>query len=113
MLSSAEQNEPNFSNPYQMFAYSMRSELTRRYYERRLYRFLDFIEFEASMGLEQRCNIFAAKSKSDLNLALNKIMIFLQFQKDRTQRGEITPATLGNLVKAIKLFCEMSDLQIS
>ena len=95
MLSSTEQDGLNFSNPYQMFAYSMRSELTRRYYERRLYRFFDFIEFEASLGLEQRCNIFAAKAKSDINWALNKIMIFLQFQKDRTQRGEITPATLG------------------
>jgi integrase len=39
-------------------------------------------------------------------------MTFLQFQKDRSQRGDITPATLGNLVKAIKLFCEMSDIQI-
>ncbi len=39
-------------------------------------------------------------------------MTFLQFQKDRSQRGEITPATLGNLVRAIKLFCEMSDIQI-
>jgi hypothetical protein len=95
-----------------MFAYSIRSELTRRYYERRLYRFFDFIDFEANAVLEQRCNNFALKGKSDINWALNKIMTFLQFQKDRSQRGEITPATLGNLVRAIKLFCEMSDIQI-
>ena len=112
MLSSAEQNELNFSNPYQMFAYSIRSELTRKYYERRLNRFFDFIEFEANAVLEQRCNNFAVKGKSDINWALNKIMTFLQFQKERSQRGEITPATLGNLVRAIKLFCEMSDIQI-
>ena len=112
MLSNAEQNEPNFSNPYQMFAYSIRSEVTRKYYERRIIRFFDFIEFEASRGLEQRCNNFAVKGKSDNNWALNRIMIFLQFQKDRSQRGEITPGTLGNLVRAIKLFCEMSDVQI-
>jgi c-di-AMP phosphodiesterase-like protein len=30
---------------------------------------------------------------------------FLQFQKDRTQKGEITAATLRNFVKSIKLFC--------
>jgi hypothetical protein len=95
-----------------MFAYSMRSELTRKYYERRLHRFFDFIEFESNNGLEQRCNDFAVKGKSDINWALNKIMTFLQFQKDRTQRGEITAATVGNLVRAIKLFCEMSDIEI-
>jgi hypothetical protein len=90
----------------------MRSELTRKYYERRLHRFFDFIEFESNNGLEQRCNDFAVKGKSDINWALNKIMTFLQFQKDRTQRGEITAATVGNLVRAIKLFCEMSDIEI-
>lgn len=104
MLSSAEQNEPNFSNPYQMFAYSIRSELTRRYYERRINRFFDFIEFEANAMIEQRCNNFTVKGKSDINWALNKIMSFLQFQKDRSQRGEITPGTLINFVRAIKLF---------
>ncbi|MFI5406567.1 MAG: hypothetical protein ACHQ1D_08650 [Nitrososphaerales archaeon] len=112
MLSSAEQDGLNFSNAYHMFTYSMRSEVTRRYYERRLYRFFDFIQFETNSGLEQRCNNFAVRGKSDINWALNKIMTFLQFQKDRSQRGEITPGTLGNLVKAIKLFCEMSDVQI-
>jgi hypothetical protein len=96
-----------------MFAYSMRSQLTRRYYERRLIRFFDFIQFETNTQKpEPRCNNFALKGKSDINWALNKIMTFLQFQKDRSQRGEITPATLGNLVRAIKLFCEMSDIQI-
>lgn len=90
----------------------MRCETTRRYYERRLHRFFDFIDFESNSGLEQRCNNFAVKGKSDINWALNKIMTFLQFQKERSQRGEITPGTLGNLVKAIKVFCEMADIQI-
>ena len=40
-------------------------------------------------------------------------MTFLQFQKERSQRGEITLATLGNLVRAIKLFCEMSIWSLS
>ena len=112
MLSSTEQDGLNFSNAYHMFTYSMKSETTRKYYERRLNRFFDFIEFEANTVLEQRCNNFAVKGKSDINWALSKIMTFLHFQKERSQRGEITPATLGNLVKAIKLFCEMADIQI-
>ena len=95
-----------------MFTYSMRSETTRRYYERRLHRFFDFIQFETNSELEQRCNNFAVKGRSYINWALSKIMTFLQFQKERSQRGEIAPGTLGNLLKAIKLFCEMADIQI-
>ena len=95
-----------------MFTYSMRSETTRRYYERRLHRFFDFIQFETNSELEQRCNNFAVKGRSDINWALSKIITFLQFQKERSQRGEIASGTLGNLLKAIKLFCEMADIQI-
>src|SRR5918994_1054079 len=32
--------------PYLMFKYAIKTELTRKYYERRLKKFFDFIEFE-------------------------------------------------------------------
>ena len=107
-----EQNKLNLSNPYHMFNFSIRSELTRKYYERRIKRFFDFIEFSADKEIEERCNRFAEKARSDINWGLNKIIIFLQFQKDRTAKAEITPATLSNFVKSLKLFCEMSDIPI-
>jgi hypothetical protein len=44
--------------------------------------------------------------------ATEQIIKFLQFQKDRTQKGEITAATLRKFVKSIKLFCEVSDISI-
>ena len=44
--------------------------------------------------------------------ALNQIISFLQFQKSRVERGQITAATLSNFVKPIKLFCEMSDIEV-
>lgn len=111
MQITSEQNS-NFSTPYYMFRYSIRNELTLRYYERRLLRFFDYIAFLPGEMIEKRCNSFAENGKSDLNWALNKIITFLQFQKDRSEVGEIAPATLGNFVKALKLFCEMSDIQI-
>jgi hypothetical protein len=37
---------------------------------------------------------------------------FVQFQKDRVDKKEITGATLRNYVKSIKLFCEMADMPI-
>jgi len=95
-----------------MFRFSVRSEVTRKYYERRIRRFFDFIEFSPCKDIEQRCNDFAVRAQSDVNWVLNKIIIFLQFQKERTEKGEITSATLSNFVKAIKLFCEMTDIPI-
>ena len=45
-----------------------------------------------------------------LRWAFNCIVKFLQFQKDRVEKEEITGATLRNFIKAIKLFCEMSSI---
>jgi hypothetical protein len=53
-------------------------------------RFLDFIEFEIGNDIEQRCNKFAEKGKNDISWTLHKVMVFLQFQKERSRRKEIT-----------------------
>ena len=47
--------------PYLMFKYAIKTEITRKYYERRLKKFFDFIEFEivADKYIEYRCNKFA------------------------------------------------------
>jgi hypothetical protein len=45
-----------------MFKYSIRSELTRKYYERRLRRFFDFIQFEEDiekLGIAKVLSSFA------------------------------------------------------
>jgi hypothetical protein len=63
--------------------------------------------------MKERCNLFAAKGKKDPNWAFSFIVRFLQFQKERVDREEITGATLRNFVKAIKLLCEMSDIPIA
>lgn len=99
------------SNAYFMFTYGIRSPLTRKYYERRLKTFFDFIDLQGTT-IEERCNTFAERAIRDNTWALNCIIKFLQFQKERVERKEITAATLRNFVKAIKLFCEMSDIQI-
>ena len=41
-----EESEEQGLRPYTMFKYSIRSELTRKYYERRLRKFFDVIHFE-------------------------------------------------------------------
>ena len=69
---------------YMMFRYSIRSELTRKYYERRLRIFFDYIQFEIeAQDMEKRFNDFVEYSKNNINWTLNQIINFLQFQKQQ------------------------------
>jgi hypothetical protein len=69
-----------------MFRYSIRSELTRKYYERRLRRFFDYIQFEIeAQSMEKRFNDFVEYSKNNINWTLNQIINFLQFHKKRVE----------------------------
>jgi integrase len=109
-LSESEQSQ---LSPYMMFKYSIRSELTRKYYERRLRTFFDFIQFEMEIKeLEIRCNNFAERGKFNINWTLNHLIRFLQFQKERVENEQITAATLKNFVKSLKVFCDSADLDI-
>jgi hypothetical protein len=48
------------TSPYYMFKYySIRSELARKYYQRRIRTFFDFIEFLVGSPIEVRCNLSA------------------------------------------------------
>jgi len=69
--------------PYLMFKYAIKTELTRKYYERRLKKFFDFIEFATiERGIEIRCNMFIEKAKDNTNWSLSQIIRFLQYQKE-------------------------------
>ena len=101
-------------NPYSMFKFSIRSEVTRKYYERRFKIFLDFVQFKPDItDLESRCNGFAEHSKQNPNWALNHFIKFLQYQKERVEKVEIAASTSRNFVKSLKAFCESADLSIS
>ena len=88
-----------------MFKFSTRSEVTRKYYERRIRQFFDFIKFnlENKADLEQRCNTFASKGTFDNKWVIEQIVNFLQFQKERVEKGEITAAIHRWIRQAAKL----------
>jgi hypothetical protein len=100
--------------PYAMFEYTIRSEITRKYYERRLRGFFDFIQFESeTTEIAKRCNDFAEKARVDYEWAFNRVIEFSHFQKERVGRGEIKPATLRNFIKSLKAFFDSADLNIA
>ena len=108
-----EEQQQNQLNLYTIFEYSIRSELTRKYYERRLRKFFDFIHFEIEIrDIEKRYNDFAEKGKGSIDWTSNQIIQFLHFQKERVEKEEITAATLKNFIKSLKVFCDSADLDI-
>jgi hypothetical protein len=102
------------SDPYTIFMFAINSQVTKQKYVYRLTKFFDFINLEGE-NIQQRCrNAVKMDKEIDSNgkWLLSNILRFLQAQKERVDRKEISGATVHNFVKAIKLFYEMNDLQI-
>ena len=81
------------SNAYSLFVYAIRSQVTRDYYLRRLRIFFNHINLEPDKTMEQRCNYFGDEATNDPTWAFNCIVRFLQFQKERVEKEQITGAT--------------------
>jgi integrase len=112
-ITLTQEEELSRLSPYMMFKYNIRSEITRKYYERRLRGFFDYTQFETGVKeMEKRCNDFAEYGRSNISWILNQVIRFLQFQKQRVENEEITAATLKNFVKSLKVFCDSADLDI-
>jgi hypothetical protein len=88
------------TNAYSLFVYAIRSQVTRDYYLRRLRIFFNYINLQSDLTMEERCNYFANKGTNDPSWAFNCIVKFLQYQKERVEKEEITGATLRNFIKA-------------
>jgi hypothetical protein len=63
--------------------------------------------------MEERAKTFTERGKRQPDWVFVSVLRFAQAQKERVVNGEISPATLGNYIKAIKLFCEMNDIVIT
>ena len=74
--------------------------------------FFKYINLHPNGNLEEQCNLFAAKRLEDHKWAFHNIIKFLQYQKARVEKTEISAGTLRNFVKTIKLFCEMAEIPI-
>ena len=99
------------SDPYSLFLYAMNSPVTRDRYTTRLNRFFS-VGIEGT-SIEERCRYFVERGNDDNDWVFKSVMNFIQVQKERAYRKEITGSTIRNYAKAIKLFTEMNDIIIS
>jgi hypothetical protein len=98
-------------DPWSMFLYGMKAPMTREKYRGRLAKFFDFLGLQGP--IEERARIFAERGRKEPDWAFVSILRFAQAQKVRVEKGEISPATLRNYIKTVKLFCEMNDMPIT
>lgn len=112
-IDNQEKGSEEESDAYSLFLYAIRSEITRDYYLRRLRIFFNHINLLPDGPIKERCNEFASNGLKNTTWAFHCIIRFIQFQRERVEREEITASTLRNFVKAIKLFCEMCDIPIA
>ena len=101
------------SNYYAIVKFSIRSDVPRKYYERRIRQFLDFINSDLEDDdIENRTNAFAYTAIQEIKSAVEHMIRFLKYQKSRVENGDITVATLRNYVKAVKSFCDVCGITI-
>ena len=76
--------------------------------------YVDFLMLSSLEGttFDTRCNLFAMKVREDPSWAFSCILRFIQSQKNRVDRKEITGGTLRNCIKGIKTFCEVTGITI-
>ena len=96
------------SDPYSLFIFAINSPLTKEKYVPRLNKFFDFINLKGA--IQERCITFVKNAKEEPSWVVGCVIRFLQMNKERVERKEITAATALNYVKTIKLFCEMNDV---
>lgn len=103
------------SEPYDLFVYAINADQTREEYITRLKKILEIIGIdpENKLTIQEGCKVFTDKAKFENGWLVKVIIRFLQYQKERVNRKEITRSTLRNYVKVLKLFCEMNDLPVA
>ena len=69
--------------------------------------FFDFLNIEGDLDSQSR--YFVDKAK-DLQWGQESLIRFISFQNERVKKGKISPATVPNYFKPVKLFCELNVL---
>ena len=98
-------------DPLTEFFDALQNSLTRKYYERKLSIFFEFLKLEGDLKTQARS--FAGKAKLDNAWATFQINEYIRFQKGRVEKKEIKESTLPNFYKPIKLFCEQNDIMLN
>jgi hypothetical protein len=88
------QTQQQEEDPLAVFIYALKATETKRQWPRRLKTFLDFLELKGT--LKEKAISFLNKARQDPQWAQRSFMRFLNFQKERVFKGEISESTVPN-----------------
>jgi integrase len=88
-----------------LFRAAVKNPATRDPYERRLINFLNTLRITPDE--------FVQEAQTEPIKTEKKIISFVSTENARCERGEITAATVGNALKAIRLLLEMNDVSLN
>jgi hypothetical protein len=108
---SSYPKEEEYYDPLQNFLYALKAPDSKRQYPRRLEYFFDYLGLKGT--LKEKCLIFYKQAKNDLRWTQHQLMLYIEYQKERVEKGEIAESTINNYYKSIKLFCEMNDILLN
>ena len=103
--------EEEYYDPLQNFLYALKAPDSKRQYPRRLEYFFDYLGLKGT--LKEKCLTFYKQTKDDLRWTQHQLMLYIEYQKERAEKGEIAESTINNYYKSIKLFCEMNDILLN
>jgi hypothetical protein len=96
----------------QEFRDSIANPLTRRNYENRVVVFLSSIDVGTGT-LQEKATRFVEKARKDAAWATREIGAYMNYQKMRADKNQISASTLPNYFKPIKLFCIENDVMLN
>jgi len=93
---------------YENFLYALKAEETKRQYPHRLDKFLTFMGFQGT--IQEKSSKLYEYANDNINLLQSNIIRFINFQRERISKKELSEGTLHNYIKALKLFLTMNDI---
>jgi integrase len=99
-------------NPLSQFLYALKATETKRQWPNRLKVVFGFLGLTGSLDDQAKQFMTLCKEES-MVMVQEKIIEFISYEIQRSQKGEISLSTIPNYLKAMKLFCEMNDIHVS
>ncbi len=96
-------------HPLSLFLSLLGSPESKRQYPQRLQVFFNFLKLDGDIKEQSIAFVKQYKQQDGENLEKQLIM-FAGYQKERVIKKEISPSTVPNYFKAIKLFCESNRM---
>lgn len=100
------------ANPLSQFLYALKAPETKRQWPNRLKIVFNFLGLHGDLD-EQAKQFMNLCEVEGMARTQNRLIEFISYQVKRSQKGEISLSTIPNYLKAMKLFCEMNDFQVS